>query len=379
MKTKRLLLSAIIFITVLALFPLSAPAEENEKEIVATGMADGTDAKARDEAIDDALRQAVKQGMGSFVSSETLVENMILVEDRIYSETRGYINSYKVIKEKAADKYYSVKISAVVRLSKLGDDLESIGLLIRKKRNPRVMVVLHSREIASSWFEYVRDGNRNLENRIESALMRKGFKVVDAGQVARKKKVEVALSGNDYSSAAKIAKDFGAEVLISGDVRRTYVNSRHLYGRNVKFYSNEIRLKAIEADTARVLYSGSGTKPASAIDYLEPLEEASSELTGEMISGILDQWSKDVYQIASYTVNLSGAGYSDISKLKKELQKVRGFGGMQTRSFQSGNASLEVKYRGPLEELADRISQIKDLPMEITGLQSNTLEIKVNK
>jgi hypothetical protein len=317
--------------------------------------------------------------MGSFVSSETLVENMILVEDRIYSETRGYIKSYEVLKEKTDDGAYQIKITAIVKTGKLANDLESIGLLIRKKQNPRVMVVLSSRMVSGSYFEVAREGNRNVENLIESRLMQKGFQIVDAGQVSHKKKVEAAIYGNDLSKAGKIAGDFGAEVLIVGDVRREYLNSKTLYGRNVRFFSNEVRLKALETDTAKVLYSGFKTKPPSGVDYLEPMQDASSELIGEMISGILGQWSKDVYQIASYQLNLSGASFQDVSQLKKGLKEIRGFGGVQTRSFQSGIALLDVKYKGTLEELAEKVSEMSAPALEIVGMQSNTIDLKVSK
>jgi hypothetical protein len=371
--------SFAVFLLFIFTLPVIAFSQDGEKEVIATGMADGTTAKARDAALADAMRRAVEQAMGSFVSSETLVENMILVEDRIYSETRGYIKSYEVLKEKTDDGAYQIKITAIVKTGKLANDLESIGLLIRKKQNPRVMVVLSSRMVSGSYFEVSREGNRNVESLIENRMMQKGFQIVDAGQVNHKKKVEAAISGNDLSMAGKIAKDFGAEVLIVGDVRREYLSSKTLYGRNVRFFSNEVRLKALETDTAKVLYSGFKTKPPSGVDYLEPMQDASSELIGEMISGILGQWSKDVYQIASYQLNLSGASFKDVSQLKKGLKEIRGFGGVQTRSFQSGIALLDVKYKGTLEELAEKVSEMSAPALEIVGMQSNTIDLKVSK
>jgi hypothetical protein len=371
--------SFVVFLLFIFTLPVIAFSQDGEEQVVVTGMADGTTAKARDEAVDDALRSAVEQAMGSYVSSETLVENMILIEDRIYSETRGYIKSYEVLKEKTDGGAYQVKISAVVKTGKLAGDLESIGLLIRKKRNPRVMVVLSSRMVSGTYFEVSREGNRNVESLVESKLIQKGFQVVDAGQVNHKKKVEAAIYGNELSKAGKIAKDFGAEVLVVGDVRREYTNSRILYGRHVRFFSNEIRFKALETDTAKVLYSGFRTKPPSGVDFLEPMQEASSELVEEMISGILGQWSKDVYQIATYELSLSDASFKDVSQLKKSLKDIRGFGGVQTRTFQSGIAFLEVKYKGTIEELAEKISELSAPALEIVGMQSNTIDMKVSK
>jgi hypothetical protein len=197
--------------------------------------------------------------------------------------------------------------------------------------------------------------------------------------VNHKKKVESALSGNDVSGASRIAKDFGAEMLITGEVRREYVDTRSLYGMKVRFFTNEVRIKALETDTAKVLYSGYRTQPPSGVNHLEPLEEASAELIEEMVAGILQQWSKDVYQASSYELIITGASYKDLSSLKMGLKKIRGSGGVQTRSFQDGKAILEVKFKGSLEELADKLSQMKYPTLEIMGLQSNSLNIKIIK
>ncbi|MBW2260155.1 MAG: hypothetical protein JRF18_06845, partial [Deltaproteobacteria bacterium] len=126
--------------------------DESVKKIVSIGMAGGQSPQARDVAINDALRNAVEQGVGTYISSETIVEQLTLVEDRIYSESRGYITSYEIIEEGVKEGVYQVKISAVVKMEQLADDLESIGLLIRKKQNPRVMVVVFSKEVHSPYW-----------------------------------------------------------------------------------------------------------------------------------------------------------------------------------------------------------------------------------
>ena len=376
---KKCTVYLFVLLFLFPLFEFSEAAQEEAKEVIAVGVADGESSRARDEALNDALRKAVEQGVGTFVTTELSVEQQKLVEERIYTESRGYIQSYKVMREGASEDLYEVEISALVKMEKLAGDLQSIGLLIRKKQNPRVMVVIYSREVNSSFLGVALEGNRNSENQIESGLIGKGFKLVDAGQVSRKKELEILLLDGDRSRASEIAKDFGAEVLIEGEVRRTFVDERQVFGKGMRFFSNEIRLKAFETDTAKILFSGYRTRPPSGAGALLPLEEITSELIDEMVKGILEQWRKDVFQAGSYQLDLSGISFSDLSKFKKSLQKIRGIRNLQVRSFQSGHAMLEVKYQGPLEELAEKINAIKSPPVEITGLQSNTIEIMIGK
>jgi hypothetical protein len=353
-------------------------AEEAEKEIIALGMAGGEVSMARDEAINDALRNAVEQGVGTYITSETTVEQMTLVEDRIYSESRGYIKSYEILQEGLKEGTYQVRISAIVKMEQLAEDLESIGLLIRKKRNPRVMVVVYSEKLNSPYWGVIQEGNRNAENQIESKLMAKGFQLVDAGQVKRKKELETLLLHGDPSRASKMAKDFGAEVLVEANVRRDFVHQKELFGRLMQFFSNEIRIKALETDTAKVVFSGYKTRPHSGAQALLPLEEATAELVDEMIEGILEQWRKDVFQAGSYQLNLTGASFDDISLFKQALKEIRGLSDVQLRSFQSGIALLEVKYQGPLEQLVEKINDISTVSMDIVGFQSNTVDLKIS-
>lgn len=359
------------------LLPAAASCEEAPKEIIASGMGGGKDpGKARDEAINDAMRKAVEQGVGTFVSSESLVDKMVLVEDRIYSESRGFIENYKIISEKKEDGIYEVTISAVVKMADLAKGLEAIGLILNKKENPRVMVVVHSKETSGSFIPVAQEGNRSTENQLEKILLGKGFRLVDAAQSQRKKDLEGLLLSGDPSRAAVLAKDFGAEILIDADVRRTFTDQRQVMGRSMRFFTNEIRLKALETDTAKILFSGYETRPASGEEALQPLESATSKLGKEMVAGILDQWRKDIYQAAAYTLNITKVSFSQLNALTAALKESRGVSKVQTRSFQGSVAALEVAFQGSASDLAGKIGELAGTKFEVTGVQANTIDLK---
>ena len=93
----------LFFVTFVSLIVFSVPAvaigEGETKEVKSVGVADGKSARARDEAVGDALRQAVEQGVGTFVTAELTVDQQRLVEEKIYTESRGYIQSYRILRE----------------------------------------------------------------------------------------------------------------------------------------------------------------------------------------------------------------------------------------------------------------------------------------
>jgi len=374
----RKIACCLILLSCLALL-LSTPGrcEDGPKEIIASGMGGGKDpGKARDEAINDAMRKAVEQGVGTFISSESLVDKMVLVEDRIYSESRGFIESYKILSEKKDDGIYEITISALVKMADLARGLEAIGLILNKKENPRVMVIVHSKETSGSFIPVAQEGNRSTENQLEKILLGKGFRLVDAAQTMRKKELEGLLLAGDPSRAAVMAKDFGAEILIDADVRRTFTDQRQVMGRSLRFFTNEIRLKALETDTAKILFSGYETRPASGEEALQPLESATNKLAKEMVTGILDQWRKDVYQAAALTLNITKVSFSQLNALTAALKELRGVSKVQTRSFQGGVAALEIAFQGSATDLAGKIGEFAGAKFEVTGIQANTIDLK---
>ena len=46
------------------------------------------------DAENDALRAAVENTVGILVDAQTLVENSMLIEDNIYTQSRGFVNNY---------------------------------------------------------------------------------------------------------------------------------------------------------------------------------------------------------------------------------------------------------------------------------------------
>ncbi|RPI76300.1 MAG: hypothetical protein EHM45_13355 [Desulfobacteraceae bacterium] len=375
-----MLKKVMVFFGVLAvMMPLTLmlSAEEGIKTVKAVGVADGNSAQARDEALNDALRKAVEQGVGTFVSAELTVEQEQLVEDKIYTASSGYIENYKIDREGPKGNQYQVEITAQVKLGKLSNDLKSIGVLMEKKRYPRTAVLVYSKEIDTTFPGVSLEGNNSVENWVEKSLLDKDFQLVDLAQVGYKKEMETSLSAGDPNKAAKIAKNFGAEVLVAGDVRRSFVGERQVMGRSMRFFTNEVRLKAIETDTTRVLYSGARTKPASGAESFGPLEMATQELMKEMSAAILEKWRKDVYQASAYQIDIENISFENLAKFKEGLKKIRGVRDVQTRHFQAQNALLEVQYQGSLEELSDKILKtIKAPRFAVQGMQANTLEIK---
>jgi hypothetical protein len=146
MSRTRWLTSALALGAALVLLTgIPARAVEVEASGVAAILA-GNVGSARTQALLNAQRSAVEQGVGVVLDSKTLADNFQIIQDQILSSSKGFITKFVVVKEeRSADgQTYLVKIKADVSTSLLQDRLAALRILQKKMGNQRVMVIYQS-------------------------------------------------------------------------------------------------------------------------------------------------------------------------------------------------------------------------------------------
>jgi hypothetical protein len=111
-------------------------------EISAEGRASGDLANAREIALADALREAVRQGTGLDVLGSTETRDFTLDFDRVLGSAFGHVKSYKVLESRLGqDGIYRVKISAdVEKGTPSAKNKLAMRELILRKNSPRLSV-----------------------------------------------------------------------------------------------------------------------------------------------------------------------------------------------------------------------------------------------
>ena len=113
-------------------FTITANAQD-DKTVTLTVSGQG---KTQDEAKQVALRSAIEQAFGAFISSKTEILNDKLVKDEIVSVTNGNIQKYDVLSEvQIPDGGYSTTLKATVSVSKLTSFCENKGIVVEFKGN----------------------------------------------------------------------------------------------------------------------------------------------------------------------------------------------------------------------------------------------------
>jgi hypothetical protein len=99
------------------------------KEMLVTGLGQSPEAAEK-----QALTAAVRQAVGAYLDSNTLVENEAVIRDRILSFSNGFVEKYKATApaRKNSDGLYEVTILATVKTSQVIETLQSNNLISAK-------------------------------------------------------------------------------------------------------------------------------------------------------------------------------------------------------------------------------------------------------
>ena len=106
-------------------------AQENSKDVFITASGSGITAE---EASQSALRSAIEQAFGAFISSKTEVFNDQIIADQMASVSSGNIKSFEILNQaQLPDKRWAVTLKALVSVDKLTSFVQAKGVEVEIK------------------------------------------------------------------------------------------------------------------------------------------------------------------------------------------------------------------------------------------------------
>lgn len=368
-----------------------AQSETNSKVIEADGagvVINNDLALARDNAINDSLRKAVEQAVGTVISSETIVKNFEVISDSIYAKSQGYIQNYKILKENVSDSLYRVTIRATVSMGSIKDDLRALGLLMARKGMPRLMVLIAEQNVGQLHPSYYWDSVdlSIAENVFQSNFLQDGFTFVDRAAVQGELQT-ITRKGSDLNNnlAAKLGKKVDAELVVIGKAFAKAAGN--VAGTSMKSLQANITARAIRTDNGMVIASAAEHAAAVHIDDItggsEAIKKATEKLAENLKTQIIAKWQSEVSSagLVSLTVRQIKS-YADFMKLKNAMkEEVRGVKNVYIRKMEAGTAQMDVEFQGSALSLADNLAVKKfdGFSLDVTAVGQNTLEMNMVK
>lgn len=376
--------------------PLRVFAQSGDVEmtVVAEGAAAvvGSDlGRAEDEALADAKKNAVEQGIGVFVKSETLGKNYQVVEQTILTKSEGYIASWskvegsRKVEKVESNQLLTIKISAKVKLLNLVNALSDIEAIYEAMERPKVMVLINEQNLGRPSEDLPASA---------AALMRdlgdKKFDVVDPEVVRSliaKESTRAVLERGDAQAAALLAMKEGAEVLVLGSAKSTKQDVEQLAGV-VSTASALLTARIVYADTGDVLYTSKQTRATGASTSsveeagLDALDKAGTALLtsdqDRFASQVIARWAKEAQNGRVYKVTADNITYSEMTALKKVIAEFRGHVGfVGSPNYTGKTGTFSVKSRLTPEQFRERLSEAKvsGKRVEITNVSGATTSL----
>ena len=331
------------------------------------------------EAERDALRNAVEEALGTMVEANTLVQNSVLVNDEIYTKSKGFVNNYSIINKKASSNTYEVTITADVSTdnnSKLMNELSRLGIIDRQLRDPKIAVIIPEYHINA----------RIPDPAGETAVIRKlneaGFSnVTDVSNLRYSFNKLAALSSNDFQM---LANSLNVDILVMGeafsqgvgDVGNFLGNGRQNTG--IMSCKARVEAKIYVVRTGQIL-AANGTYGTAAdltefIAAKKALTAAGEKMGDYIVSQLIGYGSSSNQQLEVTVIA------SDINKINKITQYLRGISGVNSAvmtTYASSRGSIAVKYSGSPKNLYDQLNRLVDFNLVLKELTYNTLTVGV--
>lgn len=350
---------------------LMIAAQVSAKNVTVTGRgATPTDAE------NDALRAAVENTLGVLVDAQTLTENSILISDQIYTQSRGFVNDYRILNRELVGNIWHVTINATVDdqpNSRLMNELTRLGIINVQLRNPKIAVYVPEQHLN------YHVGGSGGEIAIVKTLLNAGFSNV----------IEVG-TGLNYSnplsmSAAQMrqaAQAYGADIMIVGESFSEGVGDvgDYLPGNqrtNMQACRARVEAKMFIVRTGQIIAAegkyGSAYDNSQAIAAKKALASA-GEQTGnyfvEQITGMYT--SRQGVEVIVY-----GADFSKINLVQSALGRVNRVKNVNLSSYEGGKAIFTISYGGSPQTLFNELQAVTNADLTLQALTYNTLTIYV--
>jgi hypothetical protein len=217
----------------------------------------------------------------------------------------------------------------------------------------------------------------------EAALMDLGLPLVDRAQVTARLRIADLERGllldPETDLLAELRTRYGADVILTVRYFRQFMHERALVGGPQRFYKTDVRVRAVSADAAAVLFTGGAKTPIQArTDGFERLVSETATAAGE---AMLARWRGGEGQSRPVQVLARGFGEDALLKLETALAKMPGVQKVARRDYGgpavgAGNALVEVQLEGATEDLARSLRSLTDPAVRVTASSAERIELE---
>ena len=320
-------------------------ADDPIQSVVVTGSAavqDGNLDGARQNAIQDALRQAIEQGLGMVMDATAIVQDDVLME-KIHSHTAGHITDYSVLNERENPPgLYRVRIQAQVNTGDITNLLHQMGIIKPMMDYPRVMLLPFPDTVGQA-------DTRVAEAAFIKGLTQNKFDVVDPDQSHKLHgDIRQLFQGEGINqAAARIGLEHQAEIVILYDIKHV---SREFTGIGEQVQTS-CTTRTIVTTTAQILtadtVNAAGVGNSQQIARQNSVMQAAERNCRVTMDAVLAWWTDYTANGTPYIITLQTGPRAarQVLAFQDALSSIPGVVSVSERSSGGGITQMMVKYK----------------------------------
>ena len=338
-----------------------------------------------DAAIEQAKRAAVEIGIGTVMSSETVVKNSVLFSDNIYAKANGFVKTFTVTdKFKGPDGLWTITIDAVVTeiLDEILKDEMAVQTLLNAMNRPKLIFMIREENLIDN------TPTDFAETQLIKMFYDKGFDVVDR-QLVQAMKGESdftqALAG-DVTAAAKIAGMLGADIIVIGTAKISSGGVIKAGSYSMTSGQADVNGKIVRADTGELLAivpQARGKKPhiSPTTAGISAVTMAAEKLGSDIITQLIKKWSTQQANAVNVFLVVENVDFMAYMTLGNHLksQSIPGIQNAFEKGFNDGVAEFQILYEGKSQDLAMALmqNQAQGVAIQVTGLSGNRISAQI--
>lgn len=313
---------------------------------------------AKAEAIARAKWAAIEQVVGVNVKAQSIVQNLMAVDDAISKELKGAVSTYKLLSQNTKEGILSVRVNACVEPTKAQDAVAGLAL------NNAISVFIISKDMSPRGGAHYEESNI-LSESIIGKLVDQGYTVTDiaAANVLDSQVVDSAIKSGKFLSMRSLMYKFLTNLLLIGKVEYTVSTKKGEnigYGLSMPFNNVTARLTyrlvTKDAKGGMVILAAGVEQGKGLAGSVEDAAAVSlKEITDKLTPVILDKVSKNI-QGVSKKVAIKVSDVSELSDnfaIKDILQNTV----WVLEVADAGIGEFEVKYSENPIYLANSLEQ----------------------
>jgi len=270
-----------IFVSLLISSTASVHPSDGAISILSEGgceIEQGDIAAAKDKAVQNALRKAIRSQVRQLVNLSKSESNRLMPD--IYTRLNDYLLKYEVKEDTVQNDVVRVVLDIQIIPQKLVKRIIDGGFLSAFRYKPRILIALSSDQTI-------------LKTALEKGFVELGFHVIDGAE--RKMEIDNALESGNTDAVINIGKEVGSHLVITGEAVCVKLESKLI---RLPSWRVEATLKTIKCDNAQILAAGNYAGAVPSMNELTGKTKASAKVALEVIRdfhrAIIEFWATGV-------------------------------------------------------------------------------------